>query len=80
MMNNDVLRSVRYMLSINNAKMVEIIKLDDFEMAVSAMDAYVIKEGEPGYEKCPDEVMAHFLNGLVFLQARQGRQVPGAGG
>ncbi|MBH8420000.1 DUF1456 family protein, partial [Klebsiella pneumoniae] len=47
MMNNDVLRSVRYMLSINNAKMVEIIKLDDFEVAVSAMDAYVIKEGEP---------------------------------
>ena len=42
MMNNDVLRSVRYMLSINNAKMVEIIKLDDFEVAVSAMDAYVI--------------------------------------
>ncbi len=44
LMNNDVLRGVRYMLSINNAKMVEIIKLDDFEVAVSAMDAYVIEK------------------------------------
>ena len=76
MMNNDVLRSVRYMLSINNAKMVEIIKLDDFEVAVSAMDAYVIKEGEPGYEKCPDEVMAHFLNGPVFFKRGKDDKFP----
>lgn len=44
MINNDVLRSVRYMLSINDAKMTEIIKLDNFDVEVSAMRAYVIKK------------------------------------
>lgn len=76
MINNDVLRSVRYMLSINDAKMVEIIKLDNFDVAVSAMGAYVIKEGEPGFEKCPDEVMAHFLNGLVFFKRGKDDKFP----
>ena len=76
MINNDVLRSVRYMLSINDAKMVEIIKLDNFDVAVSAMSTYVIKEGEPGFENCPDEVMAHFLNGLVFFKRGKDDKFP----
>ncbi len=76
MINNDVLRSVRYMLNINDAKMVEIIKMDNFDVAVSAMSTYVIKEGEPGFENCPDEVMAHFLNGLVFFKRGKDDKFP----
>ncbi|MHA7847748.1 YehS family protein [Serratia sp. D1N4] len=76
MINNDVLRSVRYMLSINDAKMVEIVKLDGFDVSVAAMSAYLIKEGEPGFEQCPDEVMAHFLNGLVFFKRGKDDKFP----
>lgn len=76
MINNDVLRSVRYMLSINDAKMVEIVKLDGFDVDVAAMEAYIIKEGEPGFAPCPDEVMAHFLNGLVFLKRGKDDKFP----
>jgi uncharacterized protein YehS (DUF1456 family) len=76
MINNDVLRSVRYMLSINDAKMVEIVKLDGFDVEVAAMAAYVIKEGEPGFERCPDEVMAHFLNGLVYFKRGKDDKFP----
>ncbi|VTR21788.1 Protein of uncharacterised function (DUF1456) [Serratia fonticola] len=73
MINNDVLRSVRYMLAINDSKMVEIVKLDGFDVDVAAMGTYMIKEGEPGFANCPDEVMAHFLNGLVFFKRGKGR-------
>jgi uncharacterized protein YehS (DUF1456 family) len=76
MINNDVLRSVRYMLSINDAKMVETVKLDGFDVSVAAMSAYLIKEGEPGFEQCPDEVMAHFLNGLVFFKRGKDDKFP----
>jgi uncharacterized protein YehS (DUF1456 family) len=76
MINNDVLRSVRYMLSINDTKMVEIIKLDGFDVDVAAMASYIIKEGEPGFVKCPDEVMAHFLNGLVFFKRGKDDKFP----
>lgn len=76
MINNDVLRSVRYMLCINDAKMAEIVKLDNLDLTVSAMGAYVTKEGEPGFEHCPDEVMAHFLNGLVLLKRGKDDKFP----
>lgn len=76
MINNDVLRSVRYMLSINDAKMVEIAKLGGFDVEVAAMGAYIIKEGEAGFVPCPDEVMAHFLNGLVFFKRGKDDKFP----
>jgi len=76
MINNDVLRSVRYMLSINDAKMAEIVSLDGFNVDAAAMGRYVIKEGEPGFEKCPDPVMAHFLNGLVFFKRGKDDKYP----
>ncbi|RJG10117.1 DUF1456 family protein [Pseudomonas cavernicola] len=66
MINNDVLRSVRYMLDISDAKIVEIIKLADYDVQLSDVSAFLKKDEEDGYADCSDEVMAHFLDGLVF--------------
>lgn len=68
MINNDVLRSIRYMLTINDAKMVEVIGLSDFSITKEMMIIYLKKDNEEGYQACPDEVMAHFLNGLIFFR------------
>lgn len=76
MINNDVLRSVRYMLGINDAKMLELIKLDGIDVEISTIRAYLTKEGEPGFESCPDQVMAHFLNGLVFFKRGKDDRFP----
>lgn len=76
MINNDVLRSVRYILALNDVKMAAIVKLDDFDVDAAAMKAYTVKEGEEGFEKCPDEVMAHFLNGLVFFKRGKDDKFP----
>jgi uncharacterized protein YehS (DUF1456 family) len=67
MINNDVMRSIRYMLDLGDAKVVEIIHLADPELAVDKeqLPALLKKEGEPGFEPCSDRVLAHFLDGLV---------------
>lgn len=78
MINNDVLRSLRYMLDINDAGLVDIIALGGGKVGKGALNVYLKKEEEDGFQPCPDEVMARFLNGLVIhLRGREeGRPEP----
>lgn len=66
MNHNDVLRSLRYMLKVNDAKMAEIIALSGLEVNPVVLAGYINKEDEAGYVRCPERVMAHFLDGLVI--------------
>lgn len=68
MINNDVLRSIRYMLDLSDAKVIEIIQLSDPDASLSREDvqAFLRKDDEAGYAECGDIVLAHFLDGLVF--------------
>lgn len=68
MINNDVIRSVRYMLNISEFKLVEIVKLGGGDVTQAQMNAYIKREDEPGFEPCPQNVMARFLNGLIYLR------------
>ena len=73
MINNDVLRSIRYMLDLGDAQVVEIARLADpaLELDQESVRAFLKKEGEEGFAECPDRVLAHFLDGLVLQ--RRGR-------
>ena len=68
MINNDVLRSIRYMLDLSDIKLVEITKLADADFPIEKTDvqAFLKKEDEEGYVECSNRVLAHFLDGLVF--------------
>ena len=68
MINNDVIRSVRYMLNISEFKLVEIVKLGGGEVTQAAMNAYIKREDEPGFEECGQNVMSRFLNGLIYFK------------
>lgn len=68
MIHNDVLRSLRYMLDVNDAKLADIIKLSGFEVSTDDLATYLKKEDEEGFVRCPDEVVAHFLDGLVIFK------------
>jgi uncharacterized protein YehS (DUF1456 family) len=72
MTHNDVLRSIRYMLNVSDKKLVEITELAGYLVTEPEIAAYLKKDDEEGYEACPDEVMAHFLNGLVIF--KRGKQ------
>jgi len=68
MIHNDVLRSVRYMLNLRDAKLLEILKLAGTEIPLEEFQKYLKTEEEAGFVACPDEVMAHFLDGLIYFR------------
>jgi uncharacterized protein YehS (DUF1456 family) len=67
MINNDVMRSIRYMLDLSDAKVVEVIQLADAQFPIGKTDVHALlsKEGEDGFVECSNRVLAHFLDGLV---------------
>lgn len=66
MINNDVLRSVRYMLNLNNEQLIDILALMDTSVTPQQMAGFVKKEEEEGYQLCPDILMGAFLDGLII--------------
>jgi len=70
MINNDVLRSIRYMLDLSEPKLVEIMALADADLPVSReqVRAFLLKDGEPGYLECSNKVLLQFLDGLVYFR------------
>jgi uncharacterized protein YehS (DUF1456 family) len=68
MIHNDVLRSVRYMLDISDAKVVDIIKLSGHKVAKADVINWLKKDEEEGFVQLPDEAMAYFLDGLVVFK------------
>ncbi|SDF76042.1 DUF1456 family protein [Pseudomonas seleniipraecipitans] len=68
MLNNDVLRSLRYMLDVSDAQLAEIVKLGGKTVAVDEITAVLKKDDEPGYQDCSDELLAHALDGVVYFK------------
>lgn len=68
MLNNDVLRSLRYTLDISDAQMVEIIQLSGKQITVAELSPLLKKDDEDSFSACDDELMAHFLDGLVCFK------------
>ena len=68
MINNDVMRSIRYMLDLGDARVVEITRLadPDFPLDKADIPALLKRDGEDGAVICSDRVMAHFLDGLIL--------------
>lgn len=76
MTNNEVLRHLRHILNVNDSRLVEITALADYEVSKEEVTAYLKKDDEVGYEECPDEVMAHFLNGLIYFKRGKNPDFP----
>ena len=73
MINNDVLRSIRYMLDLGDDKVAGITRLPDPAFAIDGDEvrAFLLRDDEPGYLDCSDAALAHFLDGLILH--RRGR-------
>jgi uncharacterized protein YehS (DUF1456 family) len=68
MTNNTVLRSLRYLMNVSDFTMMEIADEGGVTLQEWEIIAYLKKEEDEGYEECPDEVMAHFLDGLILYK------------
>lgn len=68
--NNDILRSIRYMLDLSDIKVAEIAGLPDpaWSLDKETAQALLRKETDADFVECDDAVLAHFLDGLVIHQ------------
>ena len=66
MANNDILRSIRDALLIDDAAMIQIFKESGREVGQSTIAALLKTEAEDGYIPCSDPIMGFFLDGLII--------------
>lgn len=76
MTNNDILRSVRYMLNLSDAKMVEIFALAQCDVPLADIQAWLKKDDDAAFRPCPDVLMGYFLNGLIFYRRGKSEDTP----
>jgi len=68
MINNDILRSIRYMLDLSDGHVIEIIHLSDPTLAIDKAEVAgcLKREEDEGFRPLADLELAHFLEGLVI--------------
>ena len=72
MANNEILRSIREALSLDDAAMVQIFKESGREVGQSTITALLKSEDDDGYIPCSDPILGFFLEGLIIH--KRGRQ------
>ena len=65
MNNNDVLRRIRYAFDFDDSKMMAVFGLGGLEVNRAEISDWLKKDDDPDYQKCSDQQLATFLNGLI---------------
>lgn len=65
MRNNDILKSLRYILNVNEAEMAEILKLAGYKPTRSEID-YIFEDNDDEGPDSTHELTAHFLDGVIY--------------
>jgi uncharacterized protein YehS (DUF1456 family) len=78
MINNDILRRIRFIFDYSNAKMIHIFAAANAEVSTDNIIAMLKKEEEPGYQAINDSLMCQFLDGLIITNRglQEGAVVP----
>ena len=69
--NNDIVRRLRYALTLSNSEMAGIFKLAGHDIQECEILDIFKKEKETGYVECSDSVLSCFLDGLIILKRGQ---------
>ncbi len=68
MTGNDCLRRIRYILDLDDRKMISVFAEAQHTVTREQISAWLKKDDDPDYELCDDAVFALFLNGLINLK------------
>ena len=77
MNNNDVFRSIRLILNIDEASVVNIFNLADCSIPLATVSGYLKESREPGYVECTNEHLIFFLDGLITHRRGQSKDDQG---
>ncbi|MCL1141331.1 YehS family protein [Shewanella gaetbuli] len=78
MINNDILRRIRFIFDYSNAQMSAIFAKADAEVSTDTVIAILKKEQEEGYKAVNDSLMCQFLDGLIITHRglKEGAEIP----
>ncbi len=65
MNNNEIFKKLRVALQLRDEQIIDILKLSDFRMEKSELNAFFRNQDHPNYMECGDQVLRNFLNGLI---------------
>lgn len=65
MINNDILRRIRYAFKLNNEKMISLFKQAQQDIDHTELTALLKKEEEEGFIECKDRQLRGFLDALI---------------
>lgn len=68
MINNDVLRRVRYALNLNDAAMMDIFALGDLNVTREELLNYLKKDNDDGFAPLNNRKLTAFLDGLITFK------------
>ena len=77
MINNDVLRRVRYALDLNDQTMIEILALGGVEISRDDLLKLLKKDNQEGYVELDNKCLDAFLKGLITYRRGQLETQPG---
>jgi uncharacterized protein YehS (DUF1456 family) len=77
MINNDVLRRVRYALNLNDQAMIDIFALGDVEISRSELLDLLKKDNQEGYVALDNKRLDAFLKGLITHRRGKQEMPPG---
>ena len=66
MLQNDLLRQLRYALKFNNPDVIAVFALMNYPISKEELDHLLKKEDEAGFVPCRDRTLAAFLDGLII--------------
>ncbi len=64
--NNDIFKKLRVAHKLRDEDIVDILKLADFQVTKSEINALFRNENHPKYVECGDQILRNFLNGLII--------------
>ncbi|QIZ78903.1 DUF1456 family protein [Ferrimonas lipolytica] len=76
MLQNDLLRQLRYALKFNNPDVIEVFGLMNYTITKEELDHLLKKEDEQGFVACRDRTLSAFLDGLIikYRGVQEGRE------
>ncbi|MFL5764206.1 MAG: DUF1456 family protein [Bacteroidia bacterium] len=66
--NNDILKKLRVALQLRDDDVIKILKLADFDITKSELNALYRDKEHPNFKPCGDQVLRNFLNGLIIYK------------
>mgnify|MGYP006087280223 CR=1 FL=1 len=65
MINNDVLRRLRYTFDLSDQRMIAVFACAGWNATRSEISDWLKKDNDPAFQECADIELAAFLNGLI---------------